>query len=140
MTALTLPQDLAALPMRPGRRRMLDALWAAGPDGVSMADLAEVYYGDEPRPARTMNSAACQVQRLRDLLAPLGWTLNSVGRGKAHAGRFVLARREVVAPAAVPVERPVNLAASFGIEVVTRTVGGSVISLPRSAFQERATA
>ncbi len=133
--------ELQTLAMRPGRRRMLEALLAAGPRGLLMSELAGAYYEGGPQPKAGMGSIGTQIQRLRSQVEPLGYVLTGKRLHGAGPGRFVLALAD--APEPEPeVLPPVRLtpAETLGIRSTTRTVGGARVSLARCAWLEGAAA
>lgn len=132
-----------ALVIRPGRRRMVEALLAAGSDGLFASDLAGAYYDGGPQPAQGLRSIGTQIQRLRSQVEPLGYVLTGKRLHGAGPFRFVLASADAPEPEPEPeVLPPVRLtpAETLGIRSTTRTVGGARVSLARCAWLEGAAA
>ncbi len=135
--------ELQTLAMRPGRRRMVEALLAAGPEGLFATDLAGAYYDGGPQPEQGLRSIGTQIQRLRSQVEPLGYILTGKRLHGAGPFRFVLASADAPEPEpepeTLPPSRPTP-AETLGIRAVSVMSGGARVSLARCAWLEGAAA
>lgn len=102
------------------------ALTDAGDQGLTIDEIAALTYAGRP-PASYARATQQRLSSLRVRL-PDGSIVPVPG------DRYVLARVEAAERVAPPPERSVPLAESFGIAVVERRVGDTVVSLARVRF------
>ena len=91
-TKLQQPPDLSQLAVLPNqrlKRRLLDALLAAYPRGLSTEQLMDKMFWDDPDGGPESNTIAVRVSKLRPDLEPLGWTIT---HARANYGIYQLKR------------------------------------------------
>lgn len=85
---------LAEIRMPPGQMKVMWELLRAYPKYVTMDSLIHALYSDDPDggPLTPRNIMSVMMCRIREQLAPLGWTVSINGKGRGYPGKYRIER------------------------------------------------